>query len=268
LIERFFQTLQGQLEAEVEAAQLLTLVELNRALQAWLRAAYHSRVHSETRETPAARYQAGLTVRRNVDLSAVGSFFYQQVKRTVDRDHCDVSVNGQLFAVDPSLRGDRVIVKLDPFQREDDLQEVELYREDGLYLGVGKRYQRERDHHPQPKRPAAGDPIEPRYLEALAAEQEAEHQQQRDAGIDYQSAQKRNIWSFHSWATKFAQLLGRSGGLSGLSPDELGVLRAFHTKHDRVHETLVREAFVQAESKTIPQILFQLQRLLQEGRNH
>jgi len=267
LIERFFQTLQGQLEAEVEATPMLTLVQLNHALQAWLVNAYHSRIHSQTRETPEVRYQAGLTVRRQVDLSAVDGFFCKQVKRTVDRDHCDVTINRQFFAVDASLRGDRVIVKLDPFQSEDDLQEVELYREDGVYLGVGKRYQRERGYHPQPERPTSTDAIDPHYLKALAAEQEAQRQKQREVGIDYHSAQKRNVWSFNSWAKAFAQLLGREGGLSGLSPDELAALRVFHTQHDRVNEAVLRQAFVNAESKTIPQILLQLQSLLQEGRN-
>ncbi len=267
LIERFFQTLQGQLEAEVEATHLLTLTELNQVLQAWLRTAYHSRLHSETRETPEARYQAGLTTRRSVDLSAVGHFFYRQVERTVDRDHCDVSVDGKRFAVDPSLRGDRVIVKFDLFTGGDDLQEVEPYRADGVYLGVGKRYERQRGHHAQPKRHTAEGPIESSYLKALLADQETQQKRQREAGIDYQSAQRRNVWSLSRWAARFAQLLGRSGGLSGLSPDELSALRTFHTKHDRVHETLLRKAFTQAEPKTIPQILWQLQCLLQEGKN-
>ena len=262
LVERFFQTLQGQLEAEVEASQLLTLAELNHALQAWLRTAYHNRIHSETRQTPADRYEAGLISRRIVDLGAVRKFFHEQLVRTVDRDHCDVSVNGLQFAVDPKLRGDQVIVKLDPFQDEEDLQEVELTRQDGLYLGVGRRYQRERGHHPQPPTQATNEPIVASYLQALAADEQAHKQQQRDTGLDYHSAQQQNVWTFTSWATQFAQLLGRDGGLSSLRADELEVLRQFHAQHDRVHVTLLREAFVQAESPTIPQILFQLQQLL------
>lgn len=262
LIERFFQTLQGQLEAEVEASQLLTIVELNHALQAWLRTAYHNRIHSETRQTPTARYEAGLITRRIVDLGAVRKFFHEQLVRTVDRDHCDVSVNGRQFAVDPKLRGDQVVVKLDPFQNEEDLQEVDLLREDGLYLGVGKRYERERGHHPQSPTPATNEPIESAYLRSLAADQEAYLQQKRNKGLDYHSAQQQNVWTFTNWATQFAQLLGRDGGLSGLRADELEILRQFHAQHNRVHVTLLREAFVQAESSTIPQILFQLQQLL------
>ena len=51
LIERFFRTVQEQLEAEVRAAALLTLDELNRALAAWLETAYHVHVHSQTQRS-------------------------------------------------------------------------------------------------------------------------------------------------------------------------------------------------------------------------
>jgi transposase InsO family protein len=60
LIERFFQTIQGQLEAEVRAGPLLSLSELNRALSAWLHASYHQREHSQTGQAPKQRYQKGL----------------------------------------------------------------------------------------------------------------------------------------------------------------------------------------------------------------
>ena len=59
LIERFFQTAQGQFEAEVRATRPLTLDDLNRLLQAWLTTAYHVRMHSETAETPHQRVARG-----------------------------------------------------------------------------------------------------------------------------------------------------------------------------------------------------------------
>ena len=59
LIERFFQTAQGQFEAEVRATRPLTLDNLNRLLQAWLTTAYHVRMHSETAETPHQRVARG-----------------------------------------------------------------------------------------------------------------------------------------------------------------------------------------------------------------
>jgi hypothetical protein len=42
------------------------------------------------------------------------------------------------------------------------------------------------------------------------------------------------------------------------------VLAAFHARHDRVTEGLLRAAFAQAPSSTIPEILFHLQSLFHE----
>jgi general secretion pathway protein A len=51
LIERFFETAQGQLESEVRAGDMLTLDRLNHALAAWLQQSYHEQPNSETRQS-------------------------------------------------------------------------------------------------------------------------------------------------------------------------------------------------------------------------
>jgi hypothetical protein len=130
---------------------------------------------------------------------------------------------------------------------------------------VGRRYQRQKDYHQQPETPAPPAPIEPSYLEALLASQEASQQQRRETGLDYRSASDRNRWSLSSFATCLTRLLGREGGLSALSAEELEALRAFHARHDRVHESLLRTAVTQAEAATIPHVLWQLQFLLTSG---
>jgi hypothetical protein len=142
---------------------------------------------------------------------------------------------------------------------------VQLYRLDGLYLGIGRWYQREKGHHRQPGPPAVKQPIKPTYLEALLADHRASQQQRRRAGLDFHSASQRNVWSLSSFATLLARLLGREGGLSGLSLDELEALRAFHKRHDRLHESLVREAVAKSEAATIVHVLWQLQSLLSAG---
>jgi transposase InsO family protein len=261
LIERFFQTCQKQLEAEVRASQILTLDELNHVLAAWLHADYHQEVHSETDETPHARYHREPRLVRRVDLSAVLAFFHRRLPRKVDEDHSDVRVEKQYFAVDPSLRGDRVIVQYDPFSA---CQEVQLYSPEGTYLGRGRRYERERGSHEQPSPPTPSGPITPHYLDVLRAEYAATSQQARSQGIDFHSARQRNVWSVSGFAHAFARLWGRQGGVSGLSTQEMTVLAAFHARHDRLTESLLREAFAAAPSKTIPEILFQLQSLLHE----
>jgi transposase InsO family protein len=265
LIERFFQTLQGQLEAEMRAARLLSLGDINRALQAWLSQEYHAAVHSETGQPPHERYHDATRFQRTVRLQTVTQLFHHRERRTVHRDFSDVTLEGQYFAVDPQLRGDRLEVRFDPFQSSDEPQEVQLYSLDGKYLGVGRLYQREKGHHPQPEPPAPQQPIEPSYLDALEAGRQASHEQRRQSGLDFQSASQRNVWSLTSFATLIARLLAREGGLSALSNHELAALRAFHARHDRVHESLIRAAVAQAETPTIPHVLWQLQSLLSQG---
>jgi putative transposase len=254
LIERFIQTLQGQLEAEIRAARPLSLGDINRVLQAWLTQEYHAAVNSETEQAPTARYDATPRLARPVRLESVVPLFYARERRTVNEIHSDVTIDRQHFAVDPAWRGDRVEVRYDPFQTEAIL--------DGAYLGVGRLYQREKGYHPQPAPPAATEPIEPAYLDALLESQQASHQARRQAGLDFASAQARNVWSLTSFATCLARLLGRAGGLSAWSAEELETLRVFHARHDRVTEPLLRTAVAQATARTIPHVLWQLQSLL------
>jgi len=261
LIERFFQTLQMQLEAEVRASQILHLEDLNRALFAWLEVDYHQQMHSETGQAPRERYQEDSRFTRQVDLGEVLTFFHRREIRTVNKDHSDVRVGNQFFAVDPKWRGDQVIVHYDPFSPMD---EVQLYCLAGKYLGRGRRYEREKGSHPQPEAKTPTEPITSHYIDALRDEHERSQQQQRADGIDYHSARRRNVWPLTQFASKFARLLGRKGGVSGLSTREMEVLAAFHARHQRLNESLLRDAFEQAESTSIPQILFHLQSLLEE----
>ena len=261
LIERFFQTCQTQFEAEVRASQILTLDELNRSLAAWLEVAYHQEPNRETGQAPHQRFHEPSRLIRQVDLGAVLTFFHRRVPRTVDEDHSDVRIDNLLFAVDPKLRGDSVIVEYDPFSS---LEEVQLYSPADVYLGRGKRYQRERGSHPEPTPAADAGPITPHYLDALRAEHEALHEQRRRRGIDYHSARQRNVWTLTSFAGVLARLLGRRGGLSGLTAHEMDILKTFHARHDGLNESLLRDAFSQTDSATIPEVLFQLQSLLHE----
>ncbi len=261
LIERFFQTLQMQLEAEVRASQILHLDDLNRALFAWLEVDYHQHRHSETGQTPHQRYHEDSRFTRQIDLGEVLTFFHRRVTRTVDQDHSDVRLDNLLFAVDPKWRGDRVIVQYDPFSPMD---EVQLYCPAGNYLGRGKRYQREKGSHPQPESATPGEPVTPHYLDALLQEHQQLQQQRRVQGIDYHSARQRNVWPLVRFASKFARLLGRKGGISGLSTQEMEALAAFHARHSRLNESVLRDAFERAQSTSIPEIVLHLQSLLQE----
>ena len=197
---------------------------------------------------------------RQVDLGAVLTFFHQRVPRKVDRDFSDIRLENLFFAVDPALRGDKLIVEYDPFST---LEEVQLYSLAGVYLGRGRRYQREKGSHPQPSPPPPAGPITPHYLEPCGRLRRPPSSNNAQ-GIDFHSARQRNVWSVTSFARVFARFLGRQGGVSGLNAQELEILAAFHARHDRVTENLVRQAFAQAASPTIPEVLFQLQILLHE----
>jgi hypothetical protein len=139
-----------------------------------------------------------------------------------------------------------------------------LYSPTGVYLGCGKRYQREAGSHVQPSPAPPTEPITAHYLDALRAEHAAAQQQRRSQGIDFHSARQRNVWSLAAFARVFARLWGRQGGVSALTAQEMDTLAAFHARHDRVTESLLRKAFSQAASPAIPEILFQLQSLLHE----
>ncbi len=55
-VERFFRTVRDQFLVEIDDGVELT--ELNRLFSAWLEVVYHRRVHSETGQTPLARFDA------------------------------------------------------------------------------------------------------------------------------------------------------------------------------------------------------------------
>lgn len=266
LIERFFQTAQEQLEAEIRAARLLSLGDINRVLEAWLCQEYHQAVHSQTGQTPQERYHTAARVQRSVRMQSVVELFHRREQRTVHNDFSDVTIDYQHFAVDPKLRGDRLEVRFDPFQTSEQLREVQLYGLDGVYLGVGRLYQRQKGHHAQPDPSTTPcEPIEPAYLDALLESHQASQQQRRQTGLDFHSARDRSVWSLGSFASLVARLMGREGGLSALSADELDALSAFHARHNRVDQSLLRAAVAKAEALTIPHVLWQLQSLLTPG---
>jgi transposase InsO family protein len=261
LVERIIQTTQDQFEAEVRAGTVLTLSELNRYFQAWLHRDYHATVHSHTEETPQARYEKSTRFRRHVNLAEVREFFYVRQRRKVDPEFSDVRVENRFYTVDPKLRGDKVIVSYDPFSCG---EEVRLTSLCGVFLGVGRRYDRERGAHGEPPPAPPQTPLDHEYLKLLAQEHQEQQQQQAERGVDYHQAQRRHLMNFPALAAIFARLLGRQGGASGLSTQEIETLSRVHERLPRITRSLVEEAFQRAEVKTIPVVVLHLQNLLDE----
>jgi transposase InsO family protein len=261
LVERIIQTTQDQFEAEVRAGTVLTLSELNRYYLAWLHRDYHVTTHSQTGQTPQARYEGQTRFHRHVNLAEVREFFHVRERRKVDPEFSDVRVKNRFYAVDPKLRGDWLIVSYDPFSAGEEVRLTSLH---GVFLGVARRYHREKGAHgPQP--PAVPQtPLDHEYLEQLAQEHREQQQEQAQRGVDYHRAQRRHRLSFAALAGLFARLLGRQGGVSGLSVQEIEQLSRVHNRLPRITRSLIQEAFQRAESKTIPVIVFHLQNLLDE----
>jgi putative transposase len=178
--ERFFETLRLQFLPEVEASNLTTLTDLNESLGAWLECVYHQHEHSETKQTPFARYTAGLDQVRHADPETVRRAFLWREKRKVRKD-ATLSLQGNRYQVEPHLAGRTLELHFDPF----DLSQIELYL-DGTRLGLATVVVQNRQRHLAVERLATEPPDPPKpkssldYLAALRAEYQA--RQQRELG--------------------------------------------------------------------------------------
>jgi len=260
LIERFFGTAQSQLEREVRAGETLTLDRLNRVLAAWLEQSYHQEPNSETGQPPLQRYHRGHRFTRHVNLQEVLKYFFRRQRRKVHADFSDVQLKGLFFQVDPRHRGDWVEVRYDPFSA---LETVLLYSLEGEYLGVGKRHQRQTvPDQPPPK----GIPNpKHNYLDLLIQKHE-EATRAQHVGIDYQAvlAAAGRRWPFSEFAKQLAAHLGRKGGLTAFTTEELEGLQKVYQRLTHLDAPLLREACERATRRTIPDVVFLLQQLVHE----
>ncbi len=256
IIERLIQTIQNQFEAEVKAGDILTLEQLNQAFSAWLSVAYHKQIHSEINATPEHQYQKGLKVIRHVDMKQILRAFMQRINRSVNRNFSDVRLNNRFYKVAPELRGDKVEVAYDPFTPVDT---VEIYSLDGQYLGIGKLHFRE----PTPRAISQKSTPKPKhnYLDVL----KRQHQNQLDAetkGIDYRKVVNNRPWPFHEFAKSFAGLLGRKGGLTSFSAQELEQLKKVYNQSRMIDKQMLKQGFENACPKTMAYIIHELKQLI------
>jgi len=171
---------------------------------------------------------------------------------------------GRQYKVDPKLRGMTLSVQCNPFiahlpkldaQQPD---EVTLFSEQGIYVGKGVYYQRERGAHPPLPVTKEKEPIESAYISALLKEHQRSLEQARQ-GIDYKTAMAYDHLTLSSLSQLFARLLGRSGGLSSLSSDEMRALETFYANQPQVRSSQVRMAFEQAAGGGFQSVLWLLQ---------
>jgi len=258
LIERLIQTIQGQYEAEVRAGQILSLSQLNRGLSAWLAVSYHDTIHSETGEKPKDRYEKGLTVIRQIDMSRVLESFMTRVFRTVDKTFSDVRLDKRFYRVDPRLRRDRVEVHYDPFSM---LNTVNIYSLKGQYLGTGTLHDRSGGIPVGPGQQPG--PLKHNYIDLLV-QKHKDQLNERTGGIDYRKVVEHRAWPFHEFAKTVADLLGRKGGLASLTAQELESLKKTYNQSLSIDRQMVKKAFERALHKSVPYIVRELKDLIKK----
>jgi hypothetical protein len=111
--ECFWSQVEGRLLAMLEHCPDVTLAMLNEATQAWVELEYNRRVHSETGETPLARFLAGPDVGRPSPASATLRLaFMTEEHRTQRKSDGTVSIDGVRFELPSRYRHlDRVAVR-------------------------------------------------------------------------------------------------------------------------------------------------------------
>ena len=98
--EVFFAQVEGRLLAMMENCRELTLELLNEATQAWLEMEYHRTIHSETGQTPLARFLEGPSVARECPgPDTLHQAFCTEVTRRQRRSDGTLSLKGIRFEI-------------------------------------------------------------------------------------------------------------------------------------------------------------------------
>lgn len=109
--ESFWGQVEGRLMAMLEGVADLTLDYLNDATQAWVEYEYNRAIHSETGETPLARYLAGPEVLRpSPDSAALRAAFTRSERRTQRVSDGTIMVGAQRFEVPSRYRHLRELI--------------------------------------------------------------------------------------------------------------------------------------------------------------
>jgi putative transposase len=147
----------------------MPLEKLNRYLRAWVEAEYHTRVHSQTGQTPLARFHEFKPALRHPTPEQEQRIFWLWERRHVSPTAIIQLFKNKYFA-DPVLAGKWVVVRYDP----QDLTRIQLW-------DTGKRPRllgeatasplvvRRRDNPPPPKDAGRLSAAAQRHLEAIEA---------------------------------------------------------------------------------------------------
>jgi hypothetical protein len=157
-IERFFRTVREQFLVEVadtSAADLAdqhispaeALLQLNSHFTAWCETVYHRRVHTETSQTPLARWQEGWERLGHgpsmASADALTEAFLWSAHRVVTKS-ATISLHGNVYQVESALVGRKVDLVFSPFN----LDRIEVRYRDRSY-GLAVPFHITRHTHPK-----------------------------------------------------------------------------------------------------------------------
>ena len=114
-IERWFQSVRGQLLTRLTTADTASLEALNRRLGAWIEGEYHHAPHRGLDGvTPLEQWaRTGEAVRFPEPGLDLADLFLFEAERKVQKDRT-VSLNGVVYEVDAALIGEKVTLRFDP----------------------------------------------------------------------------------------------------------------------------------------------------------
>ena len=156
-IERLFRTVREQFLVELSTPDALARVDgltgLNELFTGWVETIYHHRVHTETGQTPLARFGTASPPAPPTPAQLREAFLW--VERRAVTKTATVSLHGNVYQVDAALVGRRVDLVFDPF----DLTELAV-RYQGRDVGAAVPHRIGRHVHPA-ARPEVTGPDEP-----------------------------------------------------------------------------------------------------------
>jgi len=164
-IERVFRTVREQFLIELAVpgalAKVGTLAQLNELFTAWVETVYHQRVHSETGQTPLARFTTADPPVIPTPAALHEAFLWSETRLVAKT--ATVSLHGNTYEVDSALVGRRVELVFDPF----DLSDLQV-RYQGRPMGAALGHQIGRHVHPGVKPEPSPNPAPPTGIDYLA----------------------------------------------------------------------------------------------------
>ncbi len=248
IIERFFLTLQNQLESELLGGRApLDLERLNEVFEAWAQQVYHKSPHSETRQSPVDRYTAGLLCPVSpLGKERIRTLFYNRVERTVNPDFCDITLDRRLYRVDLSLRGVRVVVSYPLGEPGDTVEILSVRTGESLCRAVLHDRSQRIVPPPSPK------PVESTDFLKVITELHAREKLSQPLP----QPPRHRPWDLATFAAKICQQSGTSP--ESLEENELGILGRILAAHPEMNAAKLNQAWASCSPRNFQGLLLEI----------